>query len=109
MSGKTVINISVGIIRNTSSPAITLGHYGLDFSKLSLSNENVSILYKEYLALIENANRSRINDITKKLTQLYLIALTIYFPSNKQDIPTKDILNNLIPSNNGINGTFLNS
>ena len=109
MSGKTVINISVGIIRNTSLPAVNLFHYGLDFSKLSLLNENVSILYKEYLALIENANKTRINDITKNLNALYFKGLKTYFHSNEKNIGTKDMLNNLIPLTNKINETFLKS
>ena len=111
MSGKTVINISVGIIRNTSLPAITLGIAGLDFSRVSLSNENVSIVYKEYLynlALLENANKSRIDDLQKYLTKLYLTAANIYYQSKEQNIQTEHILNSLIPSDNAINGTRLN-
>ena len=108
MSGETVINISVGIIRNTSLPAITLCHYGLDFRKLSLLNENVSKLYKQYLAVIENANGNKIQDENFDLSNLYIKALEIYFPSNEQIIQTKDILNNLIPWNKN-NGTFLYS
>ena len=109
MSGETVINISVGIIRNTSLPAITLCLDNLDFSKLSLLNDNVSTLYKEYLALIENADRHRINYIGNYLFQLYIQALIIYFDSNEQNILIKDILNNLTPLTNEIDGTFLSS
>ena len=71
MSGKTVINISVENNRNTSLPGLTICPYSLDFSRLSLLNENVSKLYDKYLKLIENANRSRISEIQKYLDQLY--------------------------------------
>ena len=63
MSGKTVINISVENIRNTTLPAITLFAGNLDLDRLSLTNKNISILNEEYFKLIENANRSRISDI----------------------------------------------
>ena len=109
MSGKTVINISVGIIRNTTLPAITFCPGALDFSRMSLSNENVSKLFKQYLEMIENANRSRINDIQNNLDELYVKALKIYFSSNGQKIQIKDILNNLTPFFDKMNETILST
>ena len=109
MSGKTVINISVENNRNTSLPGVTICPYSLDFSRLSLSNKNVSKLYDKYLKLIENANRSRISDIKKYLDELYNKALDIYFNSNENNIKIKEILNNLTPFMNNIDEKMFSS
>ena len=109
MSGKTVNNISVGNIRNTSLPAVTLCPCSLDFGKLSFSNKNVSILYKKYLKMIEKANRSR-SVLHGNLDDLYDKALEIYFNWNEQNINIKDhIINNLTPLINKMNETMLSS
>ena len=86
MSGKTVTNINYGIIRNTTLPGITLCPSNLDYRKLSLLNENVSILYKRYLREIENSSRSRIGDMTRYFFDSYLDALTIFFDSKSPNI-----------------------
>ena len=109
MSGKTVTNISVGNIRNTSLPAITVCPGQLDFSRMSLSNENVTILYKEYLKMIENANRSRISDIEKDIIDIYFKAVLIYFYYKEDNIEIQDILKNIPPYINKMNESTLTS
>ena len=109
MSGKTVTNINYAIIRNTTLPGITLCPSNLDYRKLSLLNENVSILYKRYLREIENSSRSRIGDMTRYFFDSYLDALTIFFDSKSPNININDrILENLTPFINQMNETVLN-
>ena len=100
MSGKTVINISVEEIRNTSLPGITICPNFLDLRKLSLLNTNVSILYKQYLKMIKNVNKSRITDMQKYLYNYYLTVLNYYFDSIQQNINIKDILYTFTPFRN---------
>ena len=109
MSGKTVINISVEKISNTSLPTVTLCPYYFDFSRLSLLNENVSILYKHYLKMIENANRSRISDIQDYLYDIYFKAVNIYFNSKGNKIKIKELLYNIPGLFNKMNETIFSS
>ena len=107
MSGKTVTHISYGIIRNTTLPAITICPHYLDFQKMAMSNENVSILYAGYLKKIENASKSEINDFSRDLLNYYWKALEIFLNSKKANINIKDdILENLTPLNDQRNETI---
>ena len=110
MSGKTVTYIHYGIIRNTTLPAITICKPDLDFKKLSMLNENVSILYQEYLRKIENASISDINVMDKYLFGIYMKALDILFHSKTTIININNyILENLTPFINQMNETILSS
>ena len=94
MSGKTVTTINYGIIRNTTLPGITICPHYLDYRKLAKSNENVSILYKRYLKLIQNSSRKDIEDNFS----IYLKALKIFFDLNSSNININNtILVNLTP------------
>ena len=106
-SGKTVINISVEIIRNTTLPAITFCPYNLDFYKLSLLNENISEMYKEYLEMIENSNTRTISE--NNLNKPYNEAVELYFNSKEENIEMEEILNIITPSINNWNETILSS
>ena len=109
MSGRTVINISVEHIRNTSLPGVTLCPNLVYFHRLSLLNENVSILFKQYLELIENENRNGINDNQKNLNELYNRAQNIYDNSKQLNINIKHILKNLSPFISKMNESILSS
>ena len=98
VSGKTVINISFGLIRNTTLPSVTICPHFLDFRKLAMLNKNVSILYNQYLKMIENASRSNIDNKGVNSYLLYIKALKIFFNSNAPNINIKnDILENVTP------------
>ena len=107
MSGKTVVNISVEVIRNTSLPTITLCRSGSDFSRLALLNNNVSKLYEQYLKQSENTNKSIYNEINlnKVHYKLWTKALEIYFYSNENYFKIKDILETVEPSINNTKKT----
>ena len=107
ISGKTVVNISVGYIRNGSLPAITLCPSSFDFSKLSLLNDNIFIMYKQYLKMVENLNERRRRDIQDNLKQILVEALKIYFNSTENNIKIDKILNFLTPHLDKINKTML--
>ena len=100
MSGKTVTSISVGTIRNTTLPAISICLDALDFQKLSRLNYNASKLYEQYLRLIDNINRNNINlvnDVGLNMSVLYRRAWKIYFNSKININIKNDLLENLIP------------
>ena len=98
MSGKTVTSISVGIISNTSLPAITLCPHRLDFSKLTLLDTNVSSLHKQYMEMIKKTNRSSISEVDSILYGFYWRALVIYFNVKSSTINIQDdIIENLMP------------
>ena len=111
MSGKTVTSISVGIIENTTMPAISVCPGHLDFSKLAMLNSNVSELYQQYLKIIDKANRSSISDMASNMFWLYDEALNIFYnlsPTNRKNINiNNDILENLTPYVNNMNQTIL--
>ena len=108
MSGKTVTTIAYGIIRNTTLPAITLCLKSLDFSKLAMSNQNVMILYRNYLREIENSTASKIREVDSYWLKTYWGALAMYFNSTSPNINiNKYILKNLIPFTNQMNETIL--
>ena len=110
MSGKTVTTITYGIIRNTTLPAITICPHYLDFRKLSMLNENVLILYQEYLRKIEKTNRSTINGMGSELVDIYGRALQIFLKSKTPNININDdIIENLKPFNNQINKPILSA
>ena len=97
MSGKTLTNISFENIRNTTLPAVTICPTAVDFSKLSLLNDNIWILYKQYIKMIGNASRSKLSYIEWHLIELYEKALKIYFNSTEKHIKMMEILNTLTP------------
>ena len=113
MAGNTVTSISVGIIRNTTLPTISLCPGHLDFRKLAMLNDDVLELYKQFLKIIDKANRSSISDMTNKIYSLYEKALDIFFnlsSTNTKNINiTNDILENLTPYVNEKNETVLSA
>ena len=109
MSGKTVINISVEVIRNTTLPAVTLCIEGVDFIKMVLSTKNSSIFNEHYLVKSENLNISTINAIEHFFLDIYYKTMNSYFDSNEKYLKMKDILKNLRPSVNRLNKTILNA
>ena len=109
MSGKTVTTITYGIIRNTTLPAITICPHDLDYRKLAMLNENVSILYVKYIKNISNLSRKDIEVMENNYLNYYR-ALEIFFNSNKSNFNiNNDILDNLTPFNNQTNNRTLYS
>ena len=109
MSGKTVINISIENIRNSSLPSITLCPSSLDFSKLSLLNENISKLYEKYLKMIENEKIKGKSVERDESIDLTFKSIEIYLNSRRNNIEMKDILDNLASLINRMNESILSS
>ena len=107
MSGKTVININYGIIRNTTLPAITICPHDLDFRKLAMLNENVSKLYKTYVNNMPNASKVDIGEKQSHFYKAFNEALKIFFNSQSPNINIKNnILENLTPFIDQMNKTI---
>ena len=112
MSGKTVTNISYGIIRNTTLPAITMCPSSLDFRKLAKLNGNVSILYEQYLKMliVENGSRSGSDNLPRHLYDIYFKALEMYYNLKTPSININNyILENLTPFMNERNESLLSA
>ena len=81
MNGKTVTNISVGVLHNQTLPAITLCSAGLDLKQISKINPQLGQFYVEYLDLIRGANKSTIESLEDKIYENYLQTKNIFFAS----------------------------
>ena len=101
MSGKTVTNISVGLISNDTLPAITFCPVELDFAKMSKIDQSVNELYDKYLGYIGRDGTIIPKYIEYEMQDLYLDALTIFgeLIDNQVINIMDDLVNNLTPFN----------
>ena len=78
-NGKTVTNISVGILHNQTLPAITVCPVGLDFRLMSKINPKLGQLYGEYLELIRNSNKITNKSLENEINKKYFRANDMFF------------------------------
>ena len=93
MNGKTVTNISVGVLHNQTLPGITICPFGLDFKQISMINAELLNLYEESVELFTKVNKSTIDLLKYRYYLKYYQAQDKFFKW-MGDKPNKDTIVN---------------